>query len=112
MEVDNDNLCGDGIESNGDTSTGWYDPYDTSLIVYDSDTGAFVSTDPADRREFCDESDLVAKHTEGCMLSTFKSDTCRSITPGWECLLWGESCNIMCGNGVINDMAATNSQSP
>jgi hypothetical protein len=44
------------------------------------------------------------------MLQDFKSDMCRSTTQGWECLVWGESCNIMCGNGLINDMDALNSQ--
>jgi hypothetical protein len=113
MEVNNEDLCGDGLESNGDyATTNFYDPYDLSLIVTDADTGAFVSTDPADRREFCDESDDSTRHTDGCMLTNFKSDQCRSITPGWECLVWGESCNIMCGNGLINDMDPLNNQSP
>jgi hypothetical protein len=111
MEVDNENLCGDGLESNGDyDTTGYYDPYDPLDIVTDAVTGA-ISTDPADRREFCDESDYETRWTQGCMLTTtYKTDTCRSITPGWECLVWGESCNIMCGNGLINDMDALNSQ--
>lgn len=33
---------------------------------------------------------------------------CRAITPGWECPMWGYSCNQLCGNGVVNDAAADN----
>lgn len=71
------NLCGDGVPSNGPGARG--DPYADSQ--QDSGPETF---------EACDDGNTVSG--DGC------SSTCQ-IEAGYECPVWGEPCNLICGNG-------------
>jgi hypothetical protein len=33
---------------------------------------------------------------------------CAAVTNGWECPMWGYSCNEQCGNGMVNDAEPLN----
>lgn len=48
--------------------------------------------------------------TAGCSPTGAALSDCKSITPGWECPMWGYSCSQMCGNGKVNDGTADNAE--